>query len=391
MSKSRAAVVLVAVLRCSAFGGASQAGPSSAQPAAPVQPAPAAAAEVARRALVARVDPSIVSVTTYIKVPDGVAYDGRWQVADESPFPGYAREIVASGIVIDASGTIICARTPLLLEGDSFADRYDVESSVGTRFEVELLGAEPTINLAVLRVKDPSAQPMTDLVPARIGSVESLRVGDDLFAIGDPFGAARTFAPGIVMALPRVSCYQADLTGSLIHGSMAVAPGAVGGALVDRDGSVVGMIVPPPAVDPQARTLPEAFSTYGMQVQTALGVGEALARKRSTVSPFVGFSVLTGAELKAKLRDDAKFEALAKPAHGLYIEDVFSPSPASAAGVQVGDFLTEVNGTRIRSVVDFQQCLYYFAGTRVPVRIFRGGRELTPMVAIESRPAKANR
>lgn len=383
MSKSRSVVVFLLVLRASA---------ARAEDAAPVDGAlPPSARELALRSLVERVTPSIVSVTAYVKVPEGVAYDGRWKVADESPIPGYAREKVSSGIVIDDRGTVICGRTPLTLELGSFAERFDIEASSGARFEVELLGSEPTINLAVLRVKPAPGQSLDDLRPARIGSVERLRVGDDLYAIADPFGAARTFSPGIVMALPQVSCYQADLTGSFIHGSMAVAPGAVGGALVDREGAVVGMIVPPPSLDPNAPLVPEPFATYGMQVQTALGVGEALCRKRSSTSPFLGISVLTSAELRAKLRDDARFEALAKPGHGLYIDDLFSPSPAEREGVQVGDWVLEVNGNPIRSVVDFQQSLYYFAGTRVPVRIFRGGRELVPMIAIEARPPAANR
>lgn len=353
-----------------------------------IEPEPA---ERFRRALVQRVNPSIVSVTTYIKVPDGVAYDGRWAVADESPITGYAREVVATGIVIDRDGTIICNRKPLLLEGGTFADKYDIETSAGSRYEVELLGSEPTIDLAVMKVIGSRGQPLSDLVPATIGSVDDIQVGDDLFAVADPFGAARTFAPGIVMALPQVSCYQADLTGSFIHGSMSVCPGAVGGALVNRDGHVVGMIVPPPSPDALARPVPEAFATYGMQIQTALAVGEALKRKRSDISPFLGFSVLSLPELKAKLRNDAAYDAVVKPEYGLYIDDVFAPSPAAEAGVQVGDFVMEINGTRIGGVPDFQQCLYYFAGTRVPVRIFRDGKELSPMIAIEARPASANR
>jgi S1-C subfamily serine protease len=101
--------------------------------------------------------------------------------------------------------------------------------------------------------------------------------------------------------------------------------------------------------------------------------------------------IYSATELKAKLHDDARFDALAKPSYGLYVEDVFTPSPAARAGVQVGDFVMEINGNKIRSVVDFQQSLYYFAGTQVPVRIFRSGRELTPMLAIEARPPSANR
>lgn len=354
---------------------------------------PPSEAEIARRRVIARVAPSIVSVTAYERVPDGVAPEGRWELASESPMPGFARACVSSGIVVDMGGSmsILCCRSPLLLPVGSFADRFDVESESGARLEVELVGAEPTINLAVLRPKDATGVSTAGLAPARIGTVSELQPGDDLFALGDPFGAARTFAPGVVMSLPQASCYQADLTGSLIHASMAVCPGALGGALANRDGVVVGLIVPPPAVDPRQRTSPEPFVTYGLQAQTALAVGEALQRKRSTASPFVGFSVLNLAELRAKLRDDARFAAIVKPEHGLYIDDLFTPSPAAREGVQVGDFVMEINGQRIATVADFQQALYYFAGTRVPVRIFRGGKMLTPMISIEARPAAANR
>lgn len=363
------------------------------QPDRPVAPTatPPSASELARRELMQRIEPSIVSVTTYEKVPDGVDLVGRWRVADESPIPGYARDTVASGIVLDKAGTVICCRSPLLLRDGSFADRYDVETSTGARFSAELLGAEPTINLAVLQLNAGAGQSLADLVPAQIGSVAEVHAGDDIYATGDPFGAARTFAPGVVMALPQVSCYQADLTGSLIHASMAVGPGAIGGALVNRDGAVVAMIVPPPTEDPAVRGVPEPFTTYGMQIQTAQAVGEALKRKRSTTSPFLGFSVLNLRELKAKLRDDARYEAIVKPPFGLYIEDVFAPSPAAKEGVQVGDFVMEINGNRIGSVPDFQQALYYYAGTSVPLRIFRDGKELTPMIAIEARPVEANR
>lgn len=349
------------------------------------------AAERHRHALAESTAPSVVSVTTYERVPEGVALEGRWAVADASPIPGFARLTVASGIVTDSNGTIVCARTPLLLPDGSFAERLDIESSAGSRFEVELLGSEPTINLAVLRVKPGPTVNLADLRPARIGAVDALRVGDDLYAVGDPFGAARTFSPGIVMALPEVSCYQADLTGSFIHGSMAVPPGAVGGALVDRDGATVGMIIPPPTLDPDARTVPEAFATYGMQIQTVIGVGDALAKKRSSTSPFLGIAVLSQPELRAKLRNEARFAEIQPPPSGLYVDDVFDPSPASREGIRVGDFITEINGRKLNTVVDFQQALYYYAGTRVPVRIWRNGRDLRPMLMIENRPPAANR
>ena len=364
---------------------------------APMQAAPPQAVaalnagDQARRALQASVVPSIVTVTAYEPVPAGAPHEGRWAIADESPYAGLARAAVSSGIAVGADGTVICCRTPLILENGGFAERIDVETSTGVRIDAELLGSEPTINLAVLRLKPAAGEVPGGLAPARIGKVDSLEIGDTVFAVADPFGAARTFAPGVVMALPVAACYQADLTGSFIHSSMAISPESVGGALVNAAGEVMGMLVPPPSIQPSDRPQPHAYVTYSMQIDTALGVAEALTQKRSNHSPWTGFSVLSQQELKARMKDDAAFAALPKPAFGLLVDDLYDPSPATAAGVRRGDFVTEINGTRIVGVVDFQQSLYYFSGSQVPVKFFRDGKDLTVMLKIEERPAAANR
>ena len=174
---------------------------------APMQAAPPQAVaalnagDQARRALQASVVPSIVTVTAYEPVPAGAPHEGRWAIADESPYAGLARAAVSSGIAVGADGTVICCRTPLILENGGFAERIDVETSTGVRIDAELLGSEPTINLAVLRLKPAAGEVPGGLAPARIGKVDSLEIGDTVFAVADPFGAARTFAPGVVMAL----------------------------------------------------------------------------------------------------------------------------------------------------------------------------------------------
>lgn len=372
----------------------------AAQPAEPPAAAPAAApsfAEVlgaqdaARRALYAKIAPSIVTVTSYIKVPDGVLLEGRWKIADESPYMGYAREQVASGILLDGSGLVLCCRSPLTLEDGTFAPIVDIETSSGYRFDAELIASEPTINLALVQIKLGEGQSMGDLVPATIGDGDTVELGDTVIAVADPFGATRTFAPGVVMALPTAACYQSDLTGSFIHASMSIAPGSIGGALINTRGEVIGMLVPQPSLDAIERTKPETHTTFAMQIETALGVGEALKVKRTNDSPWLGLSVLSFEEMRREMNDDAKFEALRKPDHGLFIDDVFDPSPASAAGIQPGDLILSISDTKIVSVVDFQQALYYFSGTKVPIRFFRDGKEMLKIMQIEKRPAAANR
>jgi serine protease Do len=334
----------------------------------------------------------VVTVTSYVPFEKTPENRGRWEVADESPHPFAIRHLVASGIVVGDQGTVLCCRTPLTVPGGGFATFFDVETADGGRFDAELIASEPTINIAILRIKETAGLAWSDsLRPIEIGDAEAVEAGDTVYAVADPFGSSRTFAPGVIMAVPTVACYQADLTGSFLHASVAVSPGAVGGALVDRDGKAIGLIVPPPSLDPEARPAPEPFVTYAMQIGTVLGVAEALEAKRTNHSPWVGFSVRSRDELKAAMRDQAAFERLAKPAHGIVVDDLYEPSPASKAGVRRGDWVLDVGGRKIMGVLDFQQALYYFSGTTVPIRFFRDGEESLRMVAIETRPPEANR
>lgn len=367
----------------------------TAQPADPA-PAPSFAAvleaqDAARKALYAKIAPSIVTVTSYLKVPPGTLLEGKWKIADESPYKGYMRQQVASGILLDDTGLVLCCRSPLALDDGSFAPIVDIETSSGYRFDAELIASEPTINLALVQIKLSEDQTLGDLVPATIGRGETVEIGDTVFAAADPFGATRTFAPGVVMALPTASCYQSDLTGSFVHSSMSISPGAIGGALVNTRGEVIGMLVPQPSLDAVERTVPETHTTFAMQIETAIGVGKALKEKRTNDSPWLGLSVLSFEEKRRKMNDNTAFETLQKPANGLFIDDVYDPSPAATAGIRPGDIILSISDTKIVSVVDFQQALYYFSGTKVPVRFFREGKEFMKIMAIEKRPTSANR
>ena len=73
------------------------------------------AQDAARKALYAKIAPSIVTVTSYLKVPPGTLLEGKWKIADESPYKGYMRQQVASGILLDDTGLVLCCRSPLAL------------------------------------------------------------------------------------------------------------------------------------------------------------------------------------------------------------------------------------------------------------------------------------
>jgi S1-C subfamily serine protease len=116
---------------------------------------------------------------------------------------------------------------------------------------------------------------------------------------------------------------------------------------------------------------------------------EALKVARSNRSPWIGISVL---ELPAAQRLlESRVPAVATPSSGVYIDDVFDPSPAHEAGIRPGDFLLGLGGHRVQSVGDFQTWLY-IAGidTKVELEIVRDGRTLTIPVTVEERPASAS-
>jgi S1-C subfamily serine protease len=109
----------------------------------------------------------------------------------------------------------------------------------------------------------------------------------------------------------------------------------------------------------------------------------ALKVKESEQSPWIGISV---AELSARLRTKLK----SPPLTGIYIDDVFEPSPASRIGIRTGDVLTKMDDHPILGVSDFQTWLYLLGiDASVTLEIARDGKTLRKTVSIEQRPASA--
>jgi S1-C subfamily serine protease len=99
--------------------------------------------------------------------------------------------------------------------------------------------------------------------------------------------------------------------------------------------------------------------------------------------------VMSRAEL-ASVRGVAEFDAMSKPANGIWIENVFTPSPASDAGIQPGDFLVSFDTYKVSTPVDFQRYLYLAGiGKSVKLTVFRNGELLTKELEIQKRPESA--
>jgi len=141
---------------------------------------------------------------------------------------------VGTGVVIDDEGTIltnfhVAAATP----------RLKVTFMDGTEADAQIIGAKPDQDLAVLR---PSVIP-DDLVPATLASSEGLHSGDDVVAVGFPFGIGPSASAGVVSGLHReFAGDNGPVISNLIQFDAAANPGNSGGPLVNADGEVVGIV-----------------------------------------------------------------------------------------------------------------------------------------------------
>jgi serine protease Do len=294
----------------------------------------------------------------------------------------------ATGFVMSADGYVVTSLDFLRKPGGELADLVDAETFDGTVALSEVVGTEPTLNLAVIKLAVFSEAEPPVLAPVTIADHEAIRVGHWAIAVGDPLGPQRVFAAGLISARPARDCYQAELAATFLEASLQVHPEAYGGPLVDIEGSVMGIIVPhrTPLFDEASSGL-----VYALPMSIVTGVFESLKVARSFESPWLGVAVLTTGEYRERMRLEGIPRDRKQPVMGVYIDNVFDPSPAANADVRVGDILVNINGKRLSSVFDFQRSLYLGGiGNTITIELYRDGQMMTRAVTIERRPAEAD-
>jgi S1-C subfamily serine protease len=346
--------------------------------------------DVARRlertftSLADRVLPEVVGLTLFRRqtepaVKGGAADQGAgWQDQGlEDFYPGYKRIRSRSGVLASDDGYVLTCGHLFDPKDAPPADVIvDVEVNGGQHFRAWIVGIEPTVDLAVLKVEAPIGLP-----PASFGDSDGVRTGRFAIAVGDPPGPELTFAFGTISAKAKEECYQDDRTSTLLQWSSRVDAESLGGPLVDLDGNVIGITIP--SVAGTLRAGQAEGPTYALPIKLVRTLFDALKVKQSTISPWLGFSVRPLNWERRRAMHGPQFG-------GIEIANVFDPSPASRLGIRVGDLLLEMNGNRINAVHDFQYWLYVFGiGKTVTLKLFHDGRYLERQATIELRPAAA--
>ena len=226
----------------------------------------------------------------------------------------------------------------------------------GRRFDADLVGDDPDTDLAVLRISADALACIT------FGDSATLRPGQLVIAIGNPFGFQHTVTAGVVSALGRgLRARTGRLIENLIQTDAALNPGNSGGPLVSATGDVVG-------------------------VNTAIirgGHGIAFAIPSSTAQAVVSSLLRDGRVRRAVLGISAHTTVIARRlvvehrlagAHGVVITEAHRRSPADDAGLRPGDVIVEFGGTRVQSVDALhRQLTAATIDTPVAIGILRGG------------------
>jgi serine protease DegS len=248
------------------------------------------------------------------------------------------------------------------------ADRIQVALAEGRTLDAEILGTDPDTDLAVLRTKEKG------LPGIGIGNSRSIRVGDVVLAIGNPFGIGQTVTQGIISATGRnklgINTYE-----NFIQTDAAINPGNSGGALVDAHGRLIGI---------NTAIFSKSGGSQGIgfaiPVDLAMNIKEQILRNGRVVRGWLG---LSGENMTPTL---AKTFSL-KDTQGVLVTRVLRNGPADQAGLLPGDIITSFRNTEVRNSDAMSQIIVEAKpGTKVEIQGWRGEHRFKFQAEIRERP-----
>ncbi len=272
---------------------------------------------------------------------------------------------LGSGVIVSDDGYILTNHHVV-----ESADEIQVAMADGRNMMAEVVGSDPETDIAVLRVKQDGLQPITFAKP------DSVRVGDLVLAVGNPFGVGQTVTMGIVSALGR-SHVGINTFENFIQTDAAINPGNSGGALVDTSGNLVGLNA---AI--YSRTGGNLGIGFAIPVSILRQVMDEIVRNGSVVRGWVGI------EVQDVTPEIAESFGLEKP-KGALIAGVLRGGPADRAGIRPGDILVHVGD---KPVGDSSSLLNLISalkpGESAQLRLLRERTEMHLSVRVDRRPAQ---
>jgi serine protease Do len=305
-------------------------------------------------------------------------FEGRGAI----PVPPRPRTGTGSGFVIDAEkGLIVTNNHVVGGASDDEKDQRDVEVWVnlpdGRRhIKAEVVGVDPLSDIALIKID------ADNLTAVPLGDSAQAEVGDWVLAIGAPFGLDQTVTQGIISATGRrVLPYNETIPyQDWLQTDAAINPGNSGGPLVNMRGEVVGINV---AIATSGLAGGYQGVGFAIPVNTLKHVLPDLREGREVVRGYLGVSI-QGLEDQPGL---AETFGLKPDQSGVLIEDVQPRTPASKAGLKNQDVVLSYDGKELKSAKELQAMVARTKpGTKVELKVWREGKEITIPVTIEKQP-----
>ncbi len=264
-----------------------------------------------------------------------------------------------SGVIIAANGYIVTNNHVI-----DKASKIEVVLDDKRKFEAELVGADPTTDLAVLKVK-------ADNLPfVKYGNSDDVKVGQWVLAVGNPFNLNSTVTAGIISAKGRNIdiLRRKDNMGieSFIQTDAVVNPGNSGGALVNLNGDLIG-------INSAIASHTGSYEGYSFAIPSSLAskVVDDLLKYKVVQRALLGVQIQ---EVDAKLASEKKLNTL----NGVYVQGLTAGSAGSQAGLKTGDIITNINGVAVNTSSQLQEQVARFRpGDKIKVSYLRDGAAST--------------
>lgn len=275
------------------------------------------------------------------------------------------REALGSGFLVSRDGLVVT--NAHAIEG---AERVDVVLAGERTVTARVLGADPRIDIAVLRITG------NNLPVVPFGDADELKVGQQTIAIGNPFGFERTVTTGVISALSRAIPGGGTSLRDLVQTDADINPGNSGGPLLDSCGRVIGVNT----------ALVGGSSAGGLgfavPINTVRRAVNDVVSKGRIVVPWIGIGY---SEVTPEL---ARAYGLSVQ-YGLIVGSVTSGSPAARADIRRGDIIISMNGKKLEDAGDLQEFIRNAqVGEKLILTVLRDGRRADKTVTLAEMPAE---
>jgi serine protease Do/serine protease DegQ len=289
---------------------------------------------------------------------------------DQAPPERESREEgLGSGVIVTADGYIITNNH--VVEG---ADELNVSLSDEREFKAKVIGADPKTDIAIIKIE------AEGLPTATLADSDRIRVGDVVFAVGNPLGIGQTVTMGIVSAKGRSVGILDDVQGyeDFIQTDAAINQGNSGGDLVDAGGRLVGI---------NSAILSTSRGNIG--IGFAVPVNLAASIMRSLIETGKVARGRLGVQVDPLTPELAEALGIKKDTRGVMIVEVVPDTAAERAGLKRSDVIVSVNERIVSSSNDIRLLIsQLLPGTEVALQVIREGEEVVVKATLDAVPGE---